>query len=170
MLRTAAGLLIVASLCACRGKDRSATPADVPAVRYIIDSLNNRIATLIGAGQADSASTLFASDVWQMPPNMMPLVGRDSLRAFWANMTKSRQVEFNLQTQDGIGADSIAVERGIYNVKYTARKGATVPSFVDHGNYVVLWRQDSDGHWRVVWDAPVSTVPLPTPPPPLRPR
>jgi ketosteroid isomerase-like protein len=170
MLRNAAGLLIVASLCACRGGNRPSTQTDVPAVRYIIDSLNNRFVALIGAGQADSASTLFASDVWQMPPNMMPLVGRDSLRTFWTNMTKSGKVEFDLQTQDVIAADSIAVERGSYNLKFTAGRGAPMPSFVDHGNYVVFWRQDSDGHWRIVWDAPVSTVPMPTPPPPPRPR
>jgi ketosteroid isomerase-like protein len=142
----------------------------VPAVRYIIDSLNNRIASLIAAGQPDSASMLFASDVWQMPPNMMPLVGRDSLRTFWTNMTTNGKVEFDLQTQDVIAADSIAVERGSYNLKYAARPGATIPSFVDHGNYVVLWRQDADGHWRIVWDAPVSTVPMPASPPSPRPR
>jgi ketosteroid isomerase-like protein len=170
MLRNTAALLIVFSLCACRAEKRPATGTDVPAVRYIIDSLNDRIATLISAGQADSASTLFASDVWQMPPNMMPLVGRDSLRTFWTNMTKSGKVEFDLHAQDVIAADSIAVERGSYNLKYAARPGAPIPSFVDHGNYVVLWRQDADGHWRIVWDAPVSTVPMPTPPPPRRPR
>ena len=165
MLRTAACLLIAANLCACRGENRPAAQADVPAVRYIIDSLNNQFVTQIAAGQADSASTLFANDVWQMPPNMMPLVGRDSVRAFWTNMTKSGKVEFQLQTQDVIEVDSIAVERGSYNLKYAAQPGARIPSFVDHGNYVVLWRRDSGGHWRIVWDAPVSTVPMPAPPP-----
>jgi ketosteroid isomerase-like protein len=168
MLRSAACLLIVASLFACRGEKRAAAEGDVPAVRYIIDSLNNQFVTLIAAGQADSASTLFANDVWQMPPNMMPLVGRDSVRAFWTSMTKSGKVEFDLQTQDVIAADSIAVERGSYNLKYAAQPGSRIPSFVDHGNYVVLWRGDPDGHWRIVWDAPVSTVPMPPPPPARR--
>jgi ketosteroid isomerase-like protein len=165
MVRSAAYLLIVASLCGCRGGNRPAAQADVPAVDYIIDSLNNRFITLIAAGQADSASTLFANDVWQMPPNMMPLVGRDSVRAFWTNMTKSGKVEFNLQTQDVIATDSIAVERGSYVLKYAAQPGARIPSFMDRGNYVVLWRRSSDGHWLIVWDAPVSTVPMPVPAP-----
>jgi hypothetical protein len=32
-------------------------------------------------------------------------------------------------------------------------------SFTDHGNYVTYWREEPDGEWRAVWDAPVSEVP-----------
>ncbi|HEV7839817.1 MAG TPA: DUF4440 domain-containing protein [Gemmatimonadaceae bacterium] len=166
MLRSAAGLLIVIGLCACRSESRVPTGADATAARHAIDSLNNRFATHVAAGQIDSVSSMFAQDVWQMPPNMAPLVGRDSVLRFWTNMTKAGKVEFDLKTQDVIAADSIAVERGTFTLRFAAGPGAPMPSFVDRGNYVVVWRQEGDGQWRVVWDAPVSTVPMPTPPAP----
>ncbi|UWX54227.1 hypothetical protein NYZ99_14805 [Maribacter litopenaei] len=32
----------------------------------------------------------------------------------------------------------------------------------DMGNYVVLWEKIDDD-WKVLWDAPVSSVPMPMP-------
>jgi hypothetical protein len=33
---------------------------------------------------------------------------------------------------------------------------------MDEGNYLVLWEK-IDGDWKILWDAPVSTVPMPMP-------
>jgi ketosteroid isomerase-like protein len=159
MLRKAVGLIAVAAVCACRPANRT----DPVAVRHVIDSLNSKMATSIAAGQADSIADIYAQDVWQLPPNMMPLVGRDSLRSFWKNAVATGKWQFDLKTDDVITADSLAVERGHFTLKVVAGPKAQYPSFEDHGNYVVVWRRESDGKWRAVWDAPVSTVPLPMP-------
>ena len=97
-----------------------------------------------------------------MPPNSMPIVGRDSLRKFQQNTFALGKWDFDLKTDDVVSGDSFAVERGHYTLKVTAGPKAPYPSFKDQGNYVVLWRKDSDGHWRQVWEAKVSTVPRPT--------
>ena len=163
MIREAVGLMTLAAMCACRPANRT----DPEAVRHVIDSLNSKIVAWYSAGQADSAAEVFAQDVWAMPPNSPPLVGRDSLRSFQKSTFATGKWQFELKTDDVVSADSLAMERGHYTLKVTAGTQAKYPSFEDHGNYLQLWRRDTDGHWRTVWEAKVSTVPLPMPPKPL---
>lgn len=130
-------------------------------MHQLIDSLNTKIESWYAAGQIDSLASVFAEDAWQLPPNSPPLVGRDSIRAFWSNAVQWGQWEFDLNIEDVVTADSLAIERGSYTMRFTAGPQAPIPSAEDRGNYVVLWRQQSDGHWRLMWDAPVSVLPLP---------
>jgi ketosteroid isomerase-like protein len=159
MIREGIGLMILASMCGCSPANRT----DPQAVRHVIDSLNSKIVAWYSAGQADSAAEVFAQDVWAMPPNSAPLVGRDSLRSFQKSTFATGKWLFELKTDDVVSADSLAMERGHYTLKVIAGPKAKYPSFEDHGNYLQLWRRDSDGHWRTVWEAKVSTVPLPMP-------
>lgn len=168
MLRKTAGLLGAIALCACSSAKRT----DPTEARRAIDSLNAKIVGWYSAGQADSAAEVFAQDVWALPPNSMPLVGRDSLRSFQKDVFATGKWQFELKTDDVVSVDSIAVERGHYALKVTAGPQAKYRSFADHGNYIALWRKESDGHWRQVWEAKVSTVPMPMPakPPAVPPK
>jgi ketosteroid isomerase-like protein len=164
MIRSAVALVAVAALCACRAESRTPSASSTGDVRHVIDSLNSRIMTQIAAGHPDSVADIYAQDIWQMPPNSPPLVGRDSVLSFWKNAVATGKWQFDLKSDEVISMDSLAVERGHYTLKVAAGPQAKYPSFEDHGNYVVLWRRDGDGHWRAVWDAPVSTVPMAMPP------
>lgn len=156
MLGKVVGLLTLSAVCACRPTNRS----DQQDVRHVIDSLNTKLVAWYSAGQADSAAQIFAQDVWALPPNSEPLVGRDSLRSFQKSAFATGKWQFEMKTDDVVAADSLAMERGHYTLKVTAGPQARYPSFEDHGNYIQLWRKDADGHWRTVWEAKVSGVPL----------
>ena len=151
------GLLFIGVALAC---SRTGAP-DPAAVRQTIEANNAKAARWYSSGQVDSLANLFATDVWQLPPNMPPVVSRDSLRAFWTTAIRWGRWEFSLQTQDVVTSGSIAVERGHYTLRFTPAAQSPIPASEDKGNYVVLWRHESDGQWRAVWDAPVSELPPP---------
>ena len=110
MLRKAVGLIVVGAVFACRPANRT----DPAAVRHVIDSLNTKIEGWYAAGQADSIAAVFAQDAIQMPPNMAPVVGRDSVRGFWTNSLRTGKWDFDLGADEVLVSDSLAVERGHY--------------------------------------------------------
>ena len=131
---------------------------DAVEIRRIIESRNADAIRWYGSGDADSIANLCVADAWQMPPNAPPLVGREVIRAFWKVALEWGSWKFDFQTQDVVVCEQHAVERGKYRLSFTAKPGLVggMPSLDDQGNYVVLWRRENDGEWRVVWDAPVS--------------
>lgn len=139
---------------------------ETESVRELIERTNARICESYAAGDVDAIAEAFAEDCWQMPPHADPLVGRAALREFWTQALQWGAWRFTLETQDVVLTGLVAVERGTYNLRFTAGPAAppVLSSFEDRGNYVVMWRRDPDGRWRAVWDAPVSSVPLQTPP------
>lgn len=152
-----AGLTLVLALAAC-GRASETDPATI---RQTIDEHNASFERWYAAGHVDSIGSAFAEDAWQMPPNAPALVGRDSIMAFWRNASGWGRWEFDLEAQDVQANDRLAVERGRFTLKFTPGPQAPMPAFEDRGNYLVLWRLEPDGEWRIVWDAPVSELPLP---------
>lgn len=133
------------------------------AVREIIEQHNAEAIRAYATGDFESLAALFTDDAWQMPPNMPPLAGRAAIREFWRGAVQWGKWDFALDVQSVEISDPIAVERGKYVLRFTAGAGAApgMSSFVDRGNYLVHWRHERDGKWRIVADAPVSELPLP---------
>jgi ketosteroid isomerase-like protein len=131
-------------------------------VRRIIEGHNANLERWYAGGEIDRVAEVFAEDCWQMPPNAEPMIGRAALRAGWKQAMRLGQWAFSLETRDVVVSGDIAVERGRYVLEFTAGPEAPddMPSHVDRGNYVVLWRRESDDEWRIVWDAPVSELPV----------
>lgn len=151
-------VLLALSLSACA----SGPPMSREGVREAIDRHNANLVRWYASGDIESVISVFAEDAWQMPPNNPPLVGRNAIASFWRQASQWGKWDFMLKAQDVEVSGPMAVERGTYTLTFTAGPAAPLgmPSFEDRGNYLVHWRHEPDGQWRIVGDAPVSELPL----------
>mgnify|MGYP001553714976 CR=1 FL=1 len=125
-----------------------------------INNNNKQIEKWYKAKQIDSLVSYMADNVIQFPPNSKPLIGKDSIKNYWTQLFQFGNIDFSLQTQDVKANGPLAIELGKYNLKFSPNEKSPIPTFVDSGNYLVYWHK-TNGNWKVVWDAPVSTMPLP---------
>lgn len=130
-------------------------------VKHIIDSKNAKIQAWYAEGMIDSAAAHFADDCIQMPPNQPPIKGKANFIASWNQSIQFGTWQFDLKTQEVKASGDLATELGSYTLTFTPNETSPIPAMTDTGNYVVLWER-IDGDWKIVWDAPVSTVPMPT--------
>ena len=131
-------------------------------VKEIIDTKNAKIQAWYAKGMIDSAAAHFADNCIQMPPNQPPTKGKDNFIASWNQSIQFGTWQFDLKTQEVKASGDLATELGSYSLTFTPNENSPIPAMTDKGNYVVLWER-IDGDWKIVWDAPVSTVPLAIP-------
>lgn len=137
--------------------------SDDTLTRKTIERQHDREIGFYASGDADSLATLFTADAWQMLPSSAPLVGREAIRAFWRNALGAGQWQLSVTVEALEASGSIAIERGKYAMKFVPGAGAPagMTGHEDRGNYLIHWRRESDGEWRVAIDAVVSQLPMP---------
>lgn len=158
--------MIIASSSGCQEPSASEKPIadDSENVRQIIEEKNAQVEEWFRAGHVDSVNTVFADDIIQMIPHQPLIEGKEEFKAFWEQMVQNGQLDFDVKTQEVKHNGDLAVERGTFKLNYTPNQNSPIPAVQDKGNYVVVWEK-KDGNWRALWDAPVSEVQLPPPPP-----
>ena len=124
-----------------------------------IKEQNSKFETFYLNGDADSLSKVFSRNVAQYLPHQPPTVGLDSLIKNSKLQMSWGKWKFKLTTIEVKISGQMAVERGSYKVSFTSNENSPIPSSVDTGHYIVLW-EESDGIWKIVWDAPVTEMPL----------
>jgi len=132
-------------------------------IQEIIQSKNDFLVEAYRTGEIEEASEHFAENCIQFTPHDRPIKGREDYVNTWNQMVSFGTWEFSLVANEVRAIESKAVEHGIYKLKFTPNETSPMPPIEDTGNYLVLWEK-IDGEWLVVWDAPVSELPLPMPP------
>ena len=131
----------------------SVEAADPAHIRRVIDQNNARLIDAFIAGDASAAAALFTDDAVLMLNGAPQLTGRaaieQALIPFFAAV-KYRSVVANVQEVQFFG--DYALEMGTTVMTYEAG-GRTV---VDHGKYLVGWKRQPGGEWKIHRD--VSNV------------
>lgn len=149
---TAAALLLPAC--------RAAGPAADPVARRAIEAAVRRYVAASNEGDAEALTELYAEDAVLLPPDHVPIHGREAIGEFWRQGTDSGLAVRTLRIEvEG----SLGYLIGNYSLPATADEPA------DSGKYVMCLRREQDGSWRLtadIWNSSIPEEPDEESPPP----
>ena len=131
---------------------------DAAAVRQAIEANNARFDSAVVKGDSATLASLYANDAILMLANAPAARGRDAIAKTFGGMASSMKVSaFKLTTQDVIVAGDYAIETGAVDMTVQAAKGGKPMTEVQ--KYVVVWKKQGDGSYRILRDISNSDRP-----------
>ena len=120
--------------------------------RESIEAVGKTLGERLNAGNAAGVADLYTEDAALMPPGAARLDGRDAIQQFWQGMLDAGVGEISVATQEVEEAGNSAVEVGIISATAPGDGDARVTL---SGKYIVVWRRDGGGNWRLhrdIWN------------------
>jgi len=136
---------------------------DMAALRKTVDAFNDASRESMLTGDAAKCNSYYEADALEMAPNMPVVKGKDAILAFQNGMTKSGMKfdAVSFKTLDLQADGKVAFEIGSYDMTITM---PPMGQMKDTGKYIALWRQQSDGTWKVhaeTWNTDTPAPPMP---------
>ena len=131
-------------------------------VREAITAVNDEfLGCFAEGGDADCIASYFTEEGQMLLSNTPAQAGPEAIRRFWRQALGWGQWEVGFNSLLIEPSEPLAIERGRYTIRFTAGPGAPPgrPSTEDRGTYLVHWRHDGDGKWRIAVQAFISEVP-----------
>ena len=154
-------LIVAVALAACAQQPApaaSAPPDTRTADEAAIRSLIKEWSAAAQAKDAAKFAAIYAEDAVVMLARAPDMRGIAAIREGIAAMMQDPAFSLSFAAENVVVARSgdLAYETGSYSMTMTGpdKKPAT-----EKGQYVVVWRKDASGQWKVVVDAPVSDPP-----------
>ena len=153
-----AAVVLFAAACAPKEETAvkdSAAPAAAPAVdpvavRQAIDQANAKLAEAFPKGDTATIMSLYDNDAVVMMTGQPAWRGKADISkqgAGFLEAVKLSDIKFTTSNVDIAG--DYAIETGNYELTATEKGKKPVP---DKGKYVVVWKKQGDGSWKVYRD------------------
>jgi uncharacterized protein (TIGR02246 family) len=120
--------------------------------RREIESVNGQFMTALKSSDATAIASLYTSRAQILPANSDFVRGTAAIRAFWQNLMNMGLKSASLETIEVEDHGDTAIEVGRYRLL------AAGDALVDHGKYIVVWKNDS-GTWKVHIDIWTTSQP-----------
>jgi uncharacterized protein (TIGR02246 family) len=138
--------------CSQTVEQRSPAP-DLGAIESNIRSLDKDWAAAAAAKDLDKSTSYYADDGQMFAPGAPPAVGKDSVRKTWSGLLTAPDfvsLTFAPTSVQVAQAGDMAYELGTYEMVMKDKKGKSTPQ---KGVYVVVWKKQADGSWKVEVDS-----------------
>ena len=132
---------------------------DVAAVRQAIEAANARFESAAIKGDSATLAGVYADDAVLMLSNVPAARGHDAIAKAFGGMAAAMKLSaFKLTTQDVITVGDYAIETGAFDMSSQAAKGGK--SVHDVGKYLVVWKKQADGSYKILRDIANSDQPM----------
>ena len=148
-MRTLSAVALIAAIAASCASTGSST-TNVSDVRPTIDRVNAMMVAAMNSGRVNDVLPLYAPDAIVLAPNAPPMVGHDAIRQFWGAAANMKMSGVTLTTDQVEVHGDVAIETGSYTMTLTP-PGASAP-MNDRGKYMVVWKRQGDGSWKIYRD------------------
>lgn len=133
---------------------KTTTSFDMKKARAFIDSINAKWVDELKRGDSTTIASHYSPDAKILISNGEPVTGNGILTV-WGNIIRAGMTDWKFVTTDLVGNSDFLIETGTYEMNSADKK------LVDKGNYVVIWKMQPDGEWKLYRDVGVSSMPSP---------
>jgi uncharacterized protein (TIGR02246 family) len=102
---------------------------------------------VVNAGDVDRYTRMLTHDAVWIPPGEPAVEGREAIREWLEPLFDRYSYRFALRGSRVQLAGDWAVERGAFASRLTRKSGGEPQK--NRGTYIVLWRQNESGEWRI---------------------
>lgn len=146
-------------LYACAAQQQSASggsPRGVEGVRTQIEQAAIRFSDAFNRGDVAALAAMYDTGAVVLAPNAPPMHGRQNIEAFWAGAKQQgfKTVNLVVNSVELIGAH--AIELGSYTLVVQPPGQGEI---TDRGKYMVVWRRQPDGTWKLYRDMFNTSMP-----------
>ena len=152
--------LFVIWILSCNSDKQDATKIasasfDMKQARAFIDSINAKWEIELKNGDSASIDSHYGPDAKILVSGSDAITGSD-IPAAWGSMIRAGLRDWKFVTTDLVGNSDFLIETGKYEITGSDKKVA------GKGNYVVVWKAQPDGTWKMYRDVGVSSMPTPS--------
>jgi uncharacterized protein (TIGR02246 family) len=138
------------------------TASNREAEERAIRDLDAEWAKAAAAKNVDQVVDFYADDASIFLPNEPIGMGKPAIRVEWTKLTTNPgyALSFSPSRVDVAKSGDMAYEFGVYSLMLNGPDGKPMN---DRGKYVVVWKKQTDGKWKVVADIINSDLPMTSP-------
>ena len=130
---------------------------DTAAVRTAIEAANAAFIAAATKGDAAQMTAGYDANGMVLGPGGPAATGSAEIAKLMGGMLDAATMkDFTLTTGDVIVMGDYAIETGTYAMVVTPKNGKDTP---DNGKYVVVWKKQADGSWKMlrdIWNTDVA--------------
>ena len=114
-----------------------------------VKGFNARLVEAYNRGDVAAVAALYTEDATVLPPNSQAIRGRQAVHDFWNGARLVGLRDLALETTSVEQSGDTAYEVGAYSLHVRPQGGQPVS---DRGKYVVIWKRQADGSWKLAVD------------------